>query len=309
MWCTLACLFMVDGVVYQPTSDRTVMVTSCYRHQGEEIVIPETVYSEDDDMTYTVTGIARSGMYRAKGRVTLPETVTMIGDRGLADTGGLTSVNLPQGLTVIRERAFSSMGQAETWADETLTVPGSVGTFGDGAFSASHYRRAILGEGITQISAEAFDVAYELEEIQLPSTLRQIGKGAFRYCSALKSIQLPEALERVEKEAFYCSNLGKLPFRIIFLTSAARLLWVTLGMKTTTKCLPGPSRSGSVVGSGTWVGMSSAKMRRLPQSSTVSGISVSRLGIWSVFLKFFGTVKRRLLWATAPACLPGRPSP
>ena len=215
--------FMVDGVVYQPTSDRTVMVTSCYRHQGEEIVIPETVYSEDDDMTYTVTGIARSGMYRAKGRVTLPETVTMIGDRGLADTGGLTSVNLPQGLTVIRERAFSSMGQAETWADETLTVPGSVGTFGDGAFSASHYRRAILGEGITQISAEAFDVAYELEEIQLPSTLRQIGKGAFRYCSALKSIQLPEALERVEKEAFYCSNLGEItiPDHISYIGSQA----------------------------------------------------------------------------------------
>jgi len=115
------------------------------------------------------------------------------------------------------------MGQAETWADETLTVPGSVGTFGDGAFSASHYRRAILGEGITQISAEAFDVAYELEEIQLPSTLRQIGKGAFRYCSALKSIQLPEALERVEKEAFYCSNLGEItiPDHISYIGSQA----------------------------------------------------------------------------------------
>ena len=55
------------------------------------------------------------------------------------------------------------MGQAETWADETLTVPGGVGTFGEAAFSETHYRRAVLSEGITQVSRSAFEMAGSLE--------------------------------------------------------------------------------------------------------------------------------------------------
>lgn len=57
------------------------------------------------------------------------------------------------------------------------------------------------------------------------------------------------------------------------------------------------------MGSGTWDGMFSARMRRLPQSSTVSGISVSHLGIWSVFLKFFA--QEAMVWGTAAGLLEG----
>ena len=200
--------FQSDGVIYQPTSDRTAFVAGCYDHAGENLVIPETVYSEPDDMTYTVTGIEAGGLGGAKGTVTLPETVTWISH--LASSGSeITSIHLPQGLTEIRERAFLGMGQAETWADETLTVPGGVGTFGEAAFSETHYRRAVLSEGITQVSRSAFEMAGSLEEVCLPDTVTKIGVGAFRYCGALEAVLLPEGLERVEKEAFYSAPLDE----------------------------------------------------------------------------------------------------
>ena len=71
------------------------------------------------------------------------------------------------------------MGQAETWADETLTVPGGVGTFGEAAFSETHYRRAVLSEGITQVSRSAFEMAGSLEEVCLPDTVTKNRCGRF----------------------------------------------------------------------------------------------------------------------------------
>ncbi|MGM9641320.1 MAG: leucine-rich repeat protein [Faecousia sp.] len=202
--------FQVDGVTYRPTSDRTVMVISCYGHEGDDLTIPETVYSENDDMTYTVTAVGRAGLTNAKGNVTLPETVTRIGELAFWYASEATSINLPQGLTVIQEEAFMGMGSEDAWEADTLTVPGGVGTFGAGAFSETPFRKAVLTEGITQVSARAFEMAQNLEEVILPNTVARIGHGAFAYCDAIESIRLPEALERIDDEAFYNTSLTEI---------------------------------------------------------------------------------------------------
>ena len=68
----------------------------------------------------------------------------------------------------------------------------------------------ILGQGTVSEDDDSFQGVFEssgLEEVALPSTLRQIGPCAFRGCDNLRSVVLPEGLERIDYRAFFRSGL------------------------------------------------------------------------------------------------------
>lgn len=63
-------------------------------------------------------------------------------------------------------------------------------------------KKIIVPEGITYIPDEFFKDNKNVEEIVLPSTIKQIGMGAFCGCSSLKKINLPDGLNLLEAHAF-----------------------------------------------------------------------------------------------------------
>ena len=63
---------------------------------------------------------------------------------------------------------------------------------------------------MTEIGSNAFNVCYELSEIQFPSTLKKIGSGAFSGCQKLTSFYFPEGLTHIKNAAFYNSGLTSL---------------------------------------------------------------------------------------------------
>lgn len=68
----------------------------------------------------------------------------------------------------------------------------------------SQYKVIEIGDG-------AFYNCYYLQNIELPSTLRNIGYAAFAKCSNLENIVFPDNLEVIEKDAFaLCSGLTSL---------------------------------------------------------------------------------------------------
>lgn len=72
-------------------------------------------------------------------------------------------------------------------------------------------RKVVVQEGITSISAGAFQDARSLAEVQLPSSLRIIGDSAFKGCLLLDDVQVPEGVELIDSSAFYgCKSLTKL---------------------------------------------------------------------------------------------------
>jgi len=173
------------------------------------------------------------------GMVTLPESVTEIGDYAFYGCS-LTNIYLPAGLTSIGNSAFSSSASLAS-----ITIPASVTSIGDSAFrycgslngikvdlSNQYYSsdendilynkaksRLIIAPGaisgsigisanVTEISGGAFSGCGGLTGITLPNGLRSIGSYAFQGCGNLLSITIPEGVTYIENGTFSdCSSL------------------------------------------------------------------------------------------------------
>ncbi len=70
--------------------------------------------------------------------------------------------------------------------------------------------KAVIPEGVEEISPQAYDRLGSLCEIEFPSTLKKIGEKAFAGTN-LKSVELPRSLEVIEAQAFsFCRVLSNL---------------------------------------------------------------------------------------------------
>lgn len=166
--------------------------------------------------------------------ITLPSTVTKIGDRAFKDCPELTKVNIPQDNTVLEEigaNAFENCSKLENFeinTDQTYTFPNSVKTIGDYAFagcttlnlpnlpstvetignyafnncSTLDNSSIIANTGLTKIDLGVFDGCARLSSIEFPITLTEIGTSAFNNCGGLNSIKVPCYIEYIGQSAF-----------------------------------------------------------------------------------------------------------
>lgn len=92
---------------------------------------------------------------------------------------------------------------------ESVEIPGSVQSIGDGAFSSCENLETVrIGEGLTNIGFGAFSKCGHLQTIELPSTLGSIGFTAFSRCIRLKSLVVPSGVRNIGQFAFSgCEDL------------------------------------------------------------------------------------------------------
>ena len=100
---------------------------------------------------------------------------------------------------------------------DTMTIPDSVTSIGDGAFysgSGSYLRSKFtsitIPDSVTSIGAEAFYKCKDLKNVNFgsESSLTSIGKSAFAGCSSLTDITIPDGVTSIGAEAFYnCKNI------------------------------------------------------------------------------------------------------
>ena len=142
--------------------------------------------------------------------VTIPSSVTLIGEGAFADFMCLSSIEIPEGVTTIGAYAFSGANL------QNVTLPDSVIYIGEGAFSDTPWYRAIcqnhpdgmiylgkvayrykgameehahvvLNEDCKAIAQYAFSVD-GMESITIPAGVKYIGQDAFGPCSSLKNV-------------------------------------------------------------------------------------------------------------------------
>ena len=129
-------------------------------------------------------------------------TVNEIGDMAFVNCPNLTSVTIPNTVTSFGDGAFSNTGLI------SITIPNSVESIGEGVFMhCPDMVSATLSDAITGIPDQTFRLCSSLASVTLPSHLTSIGKRAFESCGALVSITLPDALQTIEGSAFYYSGL------------------------------------------------------------------------------------------------------
>ena len=172
-----------DGVTiyYIFINDNTELAVSerggsCYEYSNEysgNVVIPGSVTY--NGKIYSVTGIRSGAFYGCTGltSVTVPNSVTIIGDYVFQNCTGLTSVTIPNSVT--------SIGYGMFWGCTGLTsIPNSVTIIGDYAFYQC--------TGLTSVT--------------IPNCVTSIGSSAFNGCSSLNSVTIPNSVTNIGGNAF-----------------------------------------------------------------------------------------------------------
>ena len=99
----------------------------------------------------------------------------------------VTSVNIPNGVTSIKVRAFARCSSLES-----ITIPNSV----------------------MSIEGYAFSDCTSLKSITIPDGVTSITDGAFAYCSSLASITIPDSVTNIRMMAFsYCTSLANIYYK------------------------------------------------------------------------------------------------
>ena len=117
--------------------------------------------------------------------LTLPETLTVLGDNALAGTS-IESINIPEGVTEIGDYAFSKT------PIETLKIPKNVTKIGTYAFEDSAVRHVEFEEGckLTELGDLVFKGCSNLESFVIPPSVTTIGTSPFQGCKNIKSITI-----------------------------------------------------------------------------------------------------------------------
>ena len=107
--------------------------------------------------------------------VSIPNSVTSIGDAAFYGCSGLNSVTIPNSVTSIGGHAFCSCSGLTS-----VTIPNSVTSIGDWAFQDC--------SGLTSVT--------------IPNSVTSIGYSAFRNCSGLTSVTIGNSVKSIDDEAF-----------------------------------------------------------------------------------------------------------
>ena len=143
--------------------------------------------------------------------VTIPTSVSIIGEGAFEGCNGLKSVTIPSSVTKIEDHAFAGTGIKE------IKIPDSVTFLGNAVFrDCINMKTAILPkylnvqDGQQAIPHGLFLNCRELIHVPLPDNTGSIGEAAFKNCASLK-LKLPAHLLMIGKEAFFgCSNLDNI---------------------------------------------------------------------------------------------------
>ncbi|MES2924536.1 MAG: leucine-rich repeat protein [Verrucomicrobiota bacterium] len=141
------------------------------------------------------------------GSVTIPSSVTTIGNNAFALCGGLTDIFIPTSVTSIGTGAFSSCDGLTS-----VTIPASLTSIGSSAFSSCTGLTSVsIPDSVTSIGSYAFQNCISLTSITIPANVTSIGESAFRSCSGLTNVTIPASVTSIESLAFgFCDKLTEI---------------------------------------------------------------------------------------------------
>ena len=164
-----------------------------------ELVIPEYVAGE------RIISIGTTALWDCYfTSITIPDSVTSIGDGAFYDCIDLASIYMPDSIISIGEHAFYGCNSLTS-----VTIPDSVTSIGNNAFEYCLGLTSInIPNGVTNISEYTFYGCSNLTSITIPNNVTSIENGAFYDCSNLTSITIPNSVTSIGNGAFYgCNSL------------------------------------------------------------------------------------------------------
>lgn len=201
-----------NGTEYKVTSIGASAFSGCYKKERSEVAAEEVMLIigeivEDGNIYDESTNRKNHEDYEANGLkyVSIPNSVTKIGDEAFFQCKNLTNVLLPDSIKQIGREAFSLCSSLNK-----VTIPKGVTSIKYKAFyNCGNLKSILMQGGITTIGREAFENCYNLTNIILPNSLTEIASEAFSNCQKLTNVSIPEGVTSIGYGAFYgCLSLN-----------------------------------------------------------------------------------------------------
>lgn len=155
-----------------------------YSYVGGNVVIPDSV--ENNGIKYAVKTIEYRAFEGCNGltSITIPNTVTLIEGRAFFGCSELTSVEIPSTVTSIGSSAFYNCNNLIS-----LTIPNSLTIINNEVFhGCSSLTSVVIPSSVTSINEGAFGGCRGLTSVFIPSSVSSIGPHPFGGCTGLVSI-------------------------------------------------------------------------------------------------------------------------
>ena len=173
--------FTKDDFIYRVLSKNQVSVLP--NSYSGDITIMESVTAGN---TFTITGLERA--FEGCGELTsvsLPRTITTIGNNTFSGCTALSSVVIPDKVTTIGNNAFNNCSSLAA-----IEIPASVESIGNNAFSGcAALSSVVIPDGVENIGSSAFSGCSGLGSITFGSSVAGIGSAVLAGCSGLQSIE------------------------------------------------------------------------------------------------------------------------
>ena len=216
-----------EGLMFSTYYTNYVSVTG-YNGNADNVVIPKTYRGipvkiiKDSAFSFqtriksvtipdSVTSIGQEAFVGCTGlmSVTIGNGVTSIGDYAFNDCTGLTSIAIPDGVTSIGWSAFKGCTGLTS-----ITIPNNVTSIGTEAFrGCTGLTSVTMGNSVTSIGGGAFYGCTGLTSIAIPDGVTSIGGAAFRDCTGLTSVTIGNGVTSIGGSAFDgCTGLTSITF-------------------------------------------------------------------------------------------------
>ena len=189
---------LVDDIAYNYNADSTGLIITYTKLDSTNYsgLINATIPSgiTVNDKTYKIKGIGDFAFYGCQTleSISLPFTISEIGDRALAHCPQLKSINVNDNNTIFHSDNFNAI--VETRAQKliagcaTTVIPYYTKSIEAFAFSGASGLKSIdIPYQTVKIGYEAFE-GTGLETIFIPSSVEEIGYRAFAHCDSLSEI-------------------------------------------------------------------------------------------------------------------------
>ena len=124
------------------------------------------------------------------------ELLSSNGNLLLMDENG--TLTIPDSVTKIGEGAFANLNGLKT-----IIIPGSVKEIGTNAFSYNTtLETVIMQEGVEKIYSWAFAGCSNLKNVTMPNSLNFMGNMSFYYCANLEEIVIPNKIKEIPQYCF-----------------------------------------------------------------------------------------------------------
>ena len=203
------------GVIYSKDGKRLLRapfeISGDYSiKKGTKVICDRAFFYKPDEISRSlqsvtipesVTSIGNGAFWKCISlqSIIIPSSVTSIGDRAFRGCESLKSIIILSSVTSIGDDAFRGCASLQS-----VTISKSVTTIGKGAFAGCiSLKSIIIPSSVTSIENEAFWGCISLKSFTIPESVTSIGDRAFEECYYLESVTIPETVTSIGTWAFF----------------------------------------------------------------------------------------------------------